>query len=406
MKTNIIDFLKAHETAAPPKPVTTAATEQRLQTRTTPTARHERGKTDRRLYTQCSVRMAAGVFFDAIIDSKKFRDCIRNFHASRATDIKVEDIDSIEVDKLRAPYYLNNIFDQLHGDQDFKKFYGFLKSDVPFVFTLPAYIVGALMAYSGMLVRNAIITQRMDKVEEVHFRYFGNGGRLFEWLFFTFKKEEVEAYLDACFEVGIKNKAINEALNRNEDFAIKCIYDNCDEDNYGCNENSENKSEVARGLVSRHEITGIQPNRKNIYGKRNEKAKQEYDARKQEVIGEVGIKLNGVEQDELSLVDDNFYESEGAISLPRTFQNFDDFMNIFLQFVGRATPIYTNTNRLQEKIDTVSNVRNFIVRDPEYKKYLNNIINNNDDSYRMPVFIATALYYLEEVLLKEVFATN
>lgn len=405
-KTDIIDFLKAHETAAPPKPVTTAATEQRLQTRTTPTARHERGKTDRRLYTQCSVRMAAGVFFDAIIDSKKFRDCIRNFHASRATDIKVEDIDSIEVDKLRAPYYLNNIFDQLHGDQDFKKFYGFLKSDVPFVFTLPAYIVGALMAYSGMLVRNAIITQRMDKVEEVHFRYFGKGGRLFEWLFFTFKKEEVEAYLDACFEVGIKNRAINEALHRNEDFAIKCIYDNCDEDNYGCNENSENKSEVARGLVSRHEITGIQPNRKNIYGKRNEKAKQEYDARKQEVIGEVGIKLNGVEQDELSLVDDNFYESEGAISLPRTFQNFDDFMNIFLQFVGRATPIYTNTNRLQEKIDTVSNVRNFIVRDPEYKKYLNNIINNNDDSYRMPVFIATALYYLEEVLLKEVFATN
>ena len=77
-KTDIIDFLKAHETAAPPKPVTTAATEQRLQTRTTPTARHERGKTDRRLYTQCSVRMAAGVFFDAIIDSKKFRDCIRN----------------------------------------------------------------------------------------------------------------------------------------------------------------------------------------------------------------------------------------------------------------------------------------------------------------------------------------
>ncbi len=404
-KTDIINFLKAHETAAAPQPVTTAAPEPRQQTRSTAPTRNEREKTDGRLYTQCSVRMAAGVFFDAIIDSKKFRDCIRSFHASRTTDIKVEDIDSIEVDKLRAPYYLNNIFDQLHGDQDFKKFYEYLKIDVPFVFSLPAYIVGALMAYSGMLVRNAIITQRMDKVEEVHFRYFGKGGRLFEWLFFTFEKEKVEAYLDACFEVGIKNSAINEALHRSDDFAIRCIYDNCNEYNYGCNENSENKSEVARGLVSRHEITGIQPNRKNIYGKRSDKAKNEYDARKQEVIGEVGIKLNGVEQDELSLVNDNFYESKEAISLPRTFHNFSEFMEIFLQFIGKEAALI-QTKELEEKIDNVENVWSFIINDPEYKKYLANIIKNNDDSYRMPVFIATALYYLEEVLLKEVFATN
>ena len=351
--------------------------------------------------------MAAGVFFDAIIGSKKFRDCIRNFHASKETHIKVEDIDSIEVDPLRAPYYLNNIFDQLHGDAEFKKFYGYLKNDVPFVFTLPAYIVGALMSYSGMLVRNAIINQKLDKIEEVHLRYFGKGGRLFEWLFFTFKPAEVEAYLNACFEVGLKNELINEALGRDANHkSILCVFDNCKDDHYGDNENSENKSEVARGLVSRHEIKGIDANRKNIYGKRGQHQVNEYDARKQEVIGEVGIQRNGQVLSELSLVDDNFYEYEGNISMPKKFENFSEFMEIFVQFVGHATNVYPRTTTLVSKIQDVRNVRNFIVKDTEFRKYTESIRSGNEDSYRMPVFIATALYYLEEVLLKEVFSNS
>lgn len=351
--------------------------------------------------------MAAGVFFDAIIGSKKFRDCIRNFHASKETHIKVEDIDSIEIDPLRAPYYLNNIFDQLHGDAEFKKFYKYLKNDVPFVFTLPAYIVGVLLSYSGMLVRNAIINQKLEKVEEVHFRYFGKGGRLFEWLFFTFKREEVESYLNACFEVGLKNKLINDALGRDANHKpIVCVFDNCTDDYYGNNENSENKSEVARGLVSRHEIKGIDANRKNIYGKRAQRTVNEYDARKQEIIGEVGISRDGQELSELSLVDDNFYEYEGRISMPKKFENFSEFMDTFVQFVGQATSIYPRTQNLVNKIQDVRNVRNFIVKDTEFRKYTENIKSGNEDSYRMPVFIAEALYYLEEVLLKEVFSNK
>lgn len=373
----------------------------------TATTSVRRGGTDRRLFTQCSVRMAAGVFFDAIIGSKKFRDCIRNFHASRETNIKVEDINSIEANPLRAPYYLNNIFDQLHGDAEFKKFYGYLKNDVPFVFTLPAYIVGALMTYTGMLVRNAIIKQRLEQVEEVHLRYFGKGGRLFEWLFFTFGHEEVSAYLNACFEVGLKNELINEALGRSADHKpIICVFDNIDDDQYGQNENSENKSEVARGLVSRHEIKGIDANRRNIYGRRKEHTTNEYDARKQEIIGEIGVSKNGITLDELSLVDDNFYEFEGSVSMPREFKNFSGFMETFIQFIGHATSVYPSTTRLINKIKEVSNVRNFIIRDTEFQKYTASLRDGNEDSYRMPVFIATALYYLEEVLLKEVFSDN
>ena len=84
----------------------------------------------------------------------------------------------MESDPKRAPYYLNNIFDQLHGDDDFKKFYTSLRGEVPFVFTLPAYITGALMAYAGMLMRNTILRQQLSSIKDIHVRYFGKGGRL------------------------------------------------------------------------------------------------------------------------------------------------------------------------------------------------------------------------------------
>ncbi len=358
--------------------------------------------TDRRLFTQCSVRMAAGVFFDAIIKSKKFRDCIKNFHASRETAIKVEGINEIDVAPERAPYYLNNIFDQLSGDNDFKKFYGYLNNDVPFVFTLPAYILGALMTYTGMLVRNAIITNKLEGIETVHLRYFGKGGRLFEWLFFTFNNDEINAYLNACFKVGLKNGEIDKAFGRSGNSNISCTFENCKE--YGNREVSENKSEVAIGLVSRHEINGIKANRSNIYDQTE--VTEEVDARKQEVIGEIGITRNGVVMSELDLVGDDFYEQLGNISMPRHFENFSKFMETFLLFVGQATNIYSKANKLSERIKEVCNVRAFIENDKEFDKYTKNIRAKIYDSYRMPMFIASALYYLEEVLLKEVFSNN
>ena len=358
---------------------------------------------NRRLYTQCSVRMAAGVFFDAIIDSKKFRDCIRLFHDSKKTDIKVLGIGDMESDPRRAPYYLNNIFDQLRGDEDFTRFYTALRSDVPFVFTLPAYITGALMAYAGMLMRNTILSQQLREVEEIHLRYFGKGGRLFEWLFFAFRKDQVDEYLNACFEVGMKNEEINRQFGRPESYQIRCIFDNAAEPDFGHNENSENKSEVAYGLVSRHEIAGIEANRKNVYGRRKMHQVKEYDARRQEVIGEVGVQWNGRTLSDLDLVDDNFYEDEGAITMPKDFENFREFIDVFTQFVGKVSSIYPNANRLEQRAKEVDNVGNFIIKDSEYKKYVENVRSGNEDSYRMPVFVASALYYLQEVLLKEVF---
>lgn len=367
-----------------------------------PEEEEPRETTDRRLYTQCSVRMAAGVFFDAIINSKEFRDCIREFHSSRQTNIRVEDIDIIDQEPSRAPYYLNNIFDQLHGDSEFKTFYSYLKTNVPFVFTLPAYILGALMTYTGMLVRNAILTHNLSDIDEVHLRYFGKGGRLFEWLFFTIQPNVVSDYLDACFAVGLKNDIINKHFGRTGK-RIRCIFDNTKESTFGSNENAENKSEVARGLVSRQNIKDIVASSQNIYQSSKQQNASGYDARKQEVIGEVGLKRNGRDLDDLGAVDDNFYKNEGALSMPKKFENFDEFMKVFLTFVSQVTHVYESTNKLKQRIEDVLNVRSFINNDPEYKQYIENIAAGNEGHYRMPIFIATALFFLQDVLLEEVF---
>ena len=401
-RSEIVEFLKANSNISKAQ-APNAHSSSSAQCCSAKAETVQQGGTDRRLFTQCSVRMAAGVFFDAIINSKKFRDCIRLFHDSKKTCINVEGIGNMDKDPKMAPYYLNNIFDQLHGDEDFKKFYTSLRSEVPFVFTLPAYITGALMAYAGMLMRNTIIKQQLQEVKDIHVRYFGKGGRLFEWLFFAFRQEQVDAYLNACFEVGLKNELINQAFGRSANFEIKCVFDNVCDPLFGHNENSENKSEVAHGLVSQHHIAGIEANRKILFGKRKAGAPKVYDARKQEVVGEMNVLLQGKPIDELDIVDDNFYENEGAITMPDKFQNFSDFIEVFTQFIGRASSIYPNANQLEQRSTEVENVNSFIIHDSEYRKYIENIRKGNEDSYRMPVFVASCLYYLQEVLLKEVF---
>lgn len=54
----------------------------------------------------------------------------------------------------------------------------------------------------------------------------------------------------------------------------------------------------------------------------------------------------------------------------------------------------------------VRNVKNFFDNDPEYIEYLKNTasgVKQGTASYRMPMFIAEALYYMKTVLLPVVF---
>ena len=137
------------------------------------------------LLTQSSIRLASGFFFKAINSSPKFRKAVYDFHEMHTTGVKVlniEDIISNSPDvNTRAPHYLNNVFDQLNSENDFKSFYSRMQLNVPNVFTLPAYVTGILLFYSGMLVKNAIEKNNYQNiVNEVDMKYYGKGGRLFE----------------------------------------------------------------------------------------------------------------------------------------------------------------------------------------------------------------------------------
>jgi hypothetical protein len=77
-----------------------------------------------RLFKQSSVRLAAGVFFDAVIKSTAFRKAIYEYHESQKK-IKVENIQEILSASHKAPFYLNSVFDQLSED-DFGLFYSYI----------------------------------------------------------------------------------------------------------------------------------------------------------------------------------------------------------------------------------------------------------------------------------------
>ncbi|MFI3296776.1 MAG: hypothetical protein R3Y59_03995 [bacterium] len=344
-----------------------------------------------KLFSQCSIRMAANHFFKAINSSPRFRQSLHKFHASRTTNVKVINIeDVISTDAsiyTRSPYYLNNVFDQLNGATEFTKFYNSLNQGVPFVFALPSYVTGILVYYSGLLVRKAIKDNNLENIDNVHMRYYGKGGRTFEWIYNVYE-DDARSFYTKCFRAGFGNDTIK----------FKC--DNIDDED---NSRLENKSEVAMGLVNLNSnISGIyEADEDDING-----TPVEFMS---EVFGECGFSYNvdgkSVEIDELDIVDGKFYQT---LNNPSSFENFFKFMSIytkFLEVTGIINEI-SDIQTLRTKKDSIDNVMQFFDNDKEYKKYIDEYRNADSDSkpsYRMPIFIAEALYYLEKVLIPNVF---
>ena len=342
------------------------------------------------LYTQCSLRIAANHFFKAINASEKFRKALHRFHESKTTKVKVINIDDIinpskEI-YSRSPYYLNNIFDQL-SNNEFDTFYNSLSQSVPFVFALPSYITGILVYYSGLLVRNAIKSKGIEGIESVNMRYYGKGGRTFEWLYRVYE-DDARRYFAECFKAGFGAPIRYTCDN------IEELYD----DN-----TVENKSEVAIGLVN------LKDNIAGVYNTEDEYSTDtltpiEFQS---EVFGEPGFtytnaKGERVAIDELEIVSGDFYRN---LYNPETFDNFYKFIDIYCNLL-KDTGIINDSDlisTLKNKRSQVENVMQFFDNDNEYRKYQRELDNSDAPSYRMPIFIAEALYYLENVLLRTVF---
>lgn len=327
------------------------------------------------LLKESSVRLAAGVFFDAVTGSQRFREALVTFHGGHNTSVHVMNIEELmdPANRDKAPYYLNCIFDQLKADE-YNIFYDSLDANAKFVFTIPAYVTGVLLFYSGMLVGKSLKDNNMiGQVREIEVLPFGKGGRLFHWLYSAAGPSATERYYSDC-------------LNR----GIHCIIgDNKLEVNLRTLLALNNKTEVARGLCSTQKL-----NMANSVGD-------------SDICAELGVQfrqdngiLKPIEVDKE--LDGTYFKDISRLDFDRGI-NFEQFMTVFSEFVCRTTKLYDGEEEsLRRDIrDIPGRIVNFIKNDDEYVKAMR--ATSQNFPYHQPIFVVEAASYLR-TLVGKIFA--
>ena len=104
-------------------------------------------------------RVQRGEWFFTILFS---RLALLSFHEGHKTSVYVSNIKEILTEPSKAPYFLNSIFDQLKTTEDYEEFYSSIDVNAKFVFTIPAYVTGMLLYYSGMLIGKTIKAEHLE----------------------------------------------------------------------------------------------------------------------------------------------------------------------------------------------------------------------------------------------------
>lgn len=323
------------------------------------------------LLRESSVRMAAGVFFNAVIQSNAFRDALVNFHESKVTKVFVNNINELLSEPSKAPYYLNSIFDQLQG-KDYDIFYRSINDRAKFVFTIPAYVTGLLLFYSGMLIGKTIKDEKLDDVNRVDVLSFGKGGRLFHWLKNAAGRRATNDYYKACLNAG-----------------VTCLLDREMEMNYLEETVVDNKSEVAKGLVDARPLYKKEQSVTSDICGENE---VEY------TMPDGGIRTLSVDEE---LTGDYFANEMNNFNFTK-LPNFEKFIKIFIDFVSQKTSLYPQAEELEEDLNELPNrVSSYVCNyDDEYRKARQN--QRDGFHYHQPLIIAEGACFLE-TLIRRVF---
>lgn len=323
------------------------------------------------LYRESSVRLAAGVFFNAVIKSESFRQALVNFHEGKKTGVYVANIKEILFEPQKAPYYLNSIFDQLKSENDYEEFYSSIDAKARFVFTIPAYVTGLLLFYSGMLIGKVIKTEHMEHINRIDILSFGKGGRLFHWLRSSAGGRATKEFYANCLNAGV-NLVINKTLDVKYRDEIEV----------------DNKAEVAKGLVDSKVLIKKSPNSDS------------------DICGETGVKFTMPDgtpkllHTEDELTGDYFANEMNNFDFSEV-KNFEEFMNIFIEFVSHKTRLYPKADDAlrDEMIDLPNRITSYICNnDNEYKKARRN--DANGFHYHQPIIIAEGLSFLDTLIRK------
>ncbi len=332
-------------------------------------ARDPQNNGNNTLVYESSIRLAAGVFFNAVTNSQQFRNALVTFHGGHNTSVNVMNINEItrNDNKNKAPYYLNCIFDQLKPDE-YDIFYQSLAANAKFTFTIPAYVTGAILFYSGMLIGKGLKTCTVPwAMGQVDILPFGKGGRLFHWLYQAVGEDSTNEYYKACLNAGIN------CICKKEVSVV-----------FRCQIATNNKTEVARGLcVPRHQFA-INDNLGNT-----------------DICGEKNVFFrNGGERIPISedqILEGQYFRNPSQFELSQ-LENFNIFMDLFLSFICRDTNIYNGDEQIlrEELRDLPGSIPNFITTDPEYQKALS--LGHKDFPYHQPMIVTEMAAYLQKLI--------
>lgn len=325
------------------------------------------------LFRESSVRLAAGVFFDAIKDSEQFRQALINFHESRDTDVHIENIKEIIEHREKAPYFLNSIFDQLKTQEAYELFYKSLDSNAKFVFTIPAYVSGLLLFYSGMLIGKVIKDNNLDSIEKVDLMPFGKGGRIFHWLRHATSTRTAKEFYSNCLNSGLQ------LIIPEREVVV----------NYREEIENDNKTEVARGLCEQKELP--------IVFKHNDS----------DICGESGVTYLKDGVITTILPDDEISGEQFADGMSNFdfagVQNFEKYMNLYIDFVSKRTNLYKRADEtLREDLsDLPTRIIPYCTSDTEYKKATRNSRSGSGGfHYHQPIIIAEGACFLKALIRK------
>lgn len=344
------------------------------------------GENETRLRLESSVRLAAGEFFDAVIYSSRFRNALVKFCKRKSTKVYVDGIDDIvadnEEDKKKAPFYFNSILDQLRTPEDYKEFYKSLDiNGASFVFTIPAYVTGLLLFYTGILVGKTLkefTPEVRDSIDSVNINILGKGGKLFGWL--------------DCVASGDVNEYYRKCLNA----GIGLVLDNKTFENVTFIKSRNNKSEVAFGLChvgTDNLFIGKQqlPTDESICGE-TVQLKQ-----KDGSLEDIGID---------AVLKSSYFDFSGGNGIVfGEAVNFNKFMDLFLNFVSVDTNLCPEAKGIfgQGLGDLGDAVFNYLTKnDLEFRKAMKGKGSDNFD-YKEPVLIIEGRYFLYHKLIPEIF---
>lgn len=326
------------------------------------------------LYRESSVRIAAGVFFEAIIKSEQFRKALLSFHEGGKTRVRVPNIQEVvsadPAQANKAPYYLNSVFDQLKTPEDYSKFYKVISDNAKFVFTIPAYVTGLLLFYSGMLIGDTIKRHELYHISTIDVLSFGKGGRLFHWLREPASNRSTNEYYKACVNAGAR-------LILDRDLDVR----------YRDEIEVDNKAEVARGLVDSKELLKKQSDMSS------------------DICGERGVRFARPDGSSIAIDTDDevtgeYFDNDMGNFSFGTLHNFEVFMNIFIDFVSVKTKLYPHAEELREEItDLPFRIASYICnKDPEYSKAKKH--RNDGFHYHQPLIIAEGACFLQALIRK------